>query len=144
MTKLRARGWFTAILAETRQQDTTGKPDLLRTRWLVVLFCAAAAIASPAQTFTTLASFDDINGANPFYGSLVRGPNENFFGTTEIGGSSSNDGEVFEVSSTTGVLRAVHRFCAETGCTDGRSPSAGLILAADQQFYGTTTYGGAY
>jgi hypothetical protein len=31
----------------------------------VILFCAATAIASPAQTLTTLVNFDQTNGASP-------------------------------------------------------------------------------
>jgi hypothetical protein len=32
-------------------------------------------IALPAQTFTTLFSFDLTDGANPFYGALVQSTN---------------------------------------------------------------------
>jgi uncharacterized repeat protein (TIGR03803 family) len=34
-------------------------------------------------------------------------------------------------------------FCSQTGCTDGLGPSAGLIQAANGDFYGTTSQGGA-
>jgi hypothetical protein len=47
---------------------------------------AATAIASPAQTFTTLASFDGTDGYNPVAG-LVQGWDGNFYGTTNVGGA---------------------------------------------------------
>jgi hypothetical protein len=40
----------------------------------VFLLCAATAIASPAQTFTTLVSFNGTDGTAPDYGSFVQGP----------------------------------------------------------------------
>ena len=53
--------------------------------WKTVCLCcalfAAAAIASPAQVFTTLANFGGSNGSNPFAG-LVQGFDGNFYGTT--------------------------------------------------------------
>ena len=39
----------------------------------LLLFCAATAIASPAQNFTSLAAFNGDNGANPQYVSLCAG-----------------------------------------------------------------------
>ncbi|HWA91982.1 MAG TPA: choice-of-anchor tandem repeat GloVer-containing protein [Rhizomicrobium sp.] len=39
-------------------------------------------------------------------------------------------------------LRTLYSFCAESGCSDGREPSAGLAMAADGTLYGTTLFGG--
>jgi len=44
---------------------------------LACVFCLLAAIGSPAQTFTVLASFDSTNGANP-QAALVQGTDGNF------------------------------------------------------------------
>jgi len=38
----------------------------------------------------------------------------------------------------------LHSFCAQTDCTDGGDPFAGLIQATDGNFYGTTEYGASY
>jgi len=55
----------------------------------LLLFFAATAIVSPAQTFTTLAAFDQTNGATPRFGSLVQATNGDLYGTTEAGGATT-------------------------------------------------------
>jgi hypothetical protein len=79
----------------------------------VSVFCVAAAIALPAQTFTTLNSFDGTDGADP--NGLVQGTDGNFYGTTGNGGAinpcSANDGgpgcgTVFQIAPT-GALTTV-------------------------------------
>ena len=108
------------------------------------VFCAATAIASPAQNtvFMSLASFNGTNGTNPGYVSLVRGNDGNFYGTTLFGGAN-NQGTVFKVTPT-GELSTLYSFCAQTNCIDGTSPDAGLVLGNDGNFYGTTSGGGVY
>src|SRR5580658_325815 len=100
------------------------------------LLWATAAIALPAQTFTTLNSFDYTDGANPGAG-MVQGTNGKFYGTTYVGGATSN-GSVFSIT-TGGTLMTLHIFNG----TDGANPAAGLILGTDGNFYGTTVNGGA-
>jgi uncharacterized repeat protein (TIGR03803 family) len=41
-------------------------------------------------------------------------------------------------------LKTLYSFCAKSGCTDGEHPSAGLVQAANDEFYGTTGIGGAH
>jgi uncharacterized repeat protein (TIGR03803 family) len=123
----------------------------LETNWgknagaLLFLFVATA-IALPAQTFTTLASFPESYGAHPRLMSLVQGADGNFYGTTcDLGceGEVGNGfGTVFKVTPT-GTLTTLYSFCAQPKCTDGAFPTAGLVLGTDGNFYGTTTYGGA-
>jgi uncharacterized repeat protein (TIGR03803 family) len=109
---------------------------------VAIVFCAATAIA---QSFTTLASFDSTNGAVP-YDSLVQGLNGNFYGTTDAGGvncaSDDGCGTVFEITPA-GELTTLYSFCSQTNCTDGANPYAGLVLATNGNFYGTTYHGGA-
>jgi uncharacterized repeat protein (TIGR03803 family) len=109
---------------------------------LVCAFCAATVLVSPAQTFTTLASFNYFgNGAHPQYMSLVQGTDGNFYGTTPEGGIVGY-GAAFEVTAG-GDLTLLQSFCTFGGCPDGSEPYAGLIQATDGNFYGTTWQGGA-
>jgi hypothetical protein len=48
-----------------------------------------AKAALPAQTFTTLHSFDKADGADP-NAALVQGANGHFYGTTDTGGSNDS------------------------------------------------------
>jgi len=100
--------------------------------------CAATAIASPAQSFTSLYSFCSQSkcpdGSRP-NGWLVQGYDGSFYGTTSSGGANGY-GTVFKITSA-GALTTLHSF----NDTDGNAPSA-LILATDGNFYGTTSQGG--
>jgi uncharacterized repeat protein (TIGR03803 family) len=102
----------------------------------VFLLWAMAALALPAQTFTTLHSFDNTDGAEPQV-SLVQGIDGDFYGTTKFGGANG-DGTVFKLTPS-GTLTTLHSF----DDTDGAEPSGGFILATDGNFYGTTQAGGA-
>jgi uncharacterized repeat protein (TIGR03803 family) len=95
----------------------------------------------PAQTLTTLHSFDVTDGANPYAG-LIQATDGNLYGTTWVGGAGANGGTVFKITPS-GTLTVLYSFCSQTSCTDGMAPYAGLVQATDGNFYGTTTYGGA-
>jgi len=103
-----------------------------------LLLCAAAT-AARAQTFTTLLDFDGTNGANPGSMSLVQGRDGNLYGTTS-GGGAYGAGTVFRITPQ-GNLTTLYSFCAQAGCPDGSNPQAGLTLATDGNFYGTTLNG---
>ena len=107
---------------------------------ILCLLLAATAITLPAQTLTTLANFDGTNGDEPL-APVVQGGDGNLYGTTSSGGANGS-GTVFKVTST-GTLTTLYSFCAQTNCTDGATPDAGLVLATDGNFYGTTFQGGA-
>ena len=102
------------------------------------IFVGIAAIA-PAQTFTTLASFNLNNGAQPS-GSLVQGADGNFYGTTYDGGANGV-GTVFKITLS-GTLTTLYSFGGADDAV-GTSPDAGLVQASDGNFYGTTSEGGA-
>jgi uncharacterized repeat protein (TIGR03803 family) len=105
----------------------------------------AAAIAAPAQTFRTLASFDGTGGTYPG-ASLIQATDGNFYGTTEQGGASATCqngcGTVFKVTRS-GALTTLYSFCSQSGCADGSEPAAALVQATDGNFYGTTFQGGS-
>jgi uncharacterized repeat protein (TIGR03803 family) len=105
------------------------------------LALCAAAMSAPAQTFTTLASFNGTNGRSPV-AALAQGTDGNFYGTTADGGSStacggSPCGTVFRVTRT-GTITTLYSF----DIAHGADPSASLVLGTDGNFYGTTTEGG--
>jgi uncharacterized protein (TIGR03437 family) len=115
--------------------------------YAVLALCATTAIALPAQTLTTLHSFNGTDGEGPNAG-LVQGTDGNFYGTTTEGGANScinysgtnyyGCGTVFQVSPS-GTLTTLHSFNG----TDGETPYAGLAQGTDGSFYGTTYSGGA-
>jgi uncharacterized repeat protein (TIGR03803 family) len=105
-------------------------------------FFIATAIATSAQTLTTLVSFDGLDGSGPAYETLTQGFDGDFYGTTTVGGTSGNCvpgcGTVFKITSA-GLLTTLHSF----NLSDGAYPLAGLTLTSDGDFYGTTEEGGA-
>ncbi|HTQ57330.1 MAG TPA: choice-of-anchor tandem repeat GloVer-containing protein [Bryobacteraceae bacterium] len=92
-------------------------------------------MASQAQTFTTLASFDGTNGENPGNESLVEGLDAGLYGTTRNGGAYRR-GTVF-VMTAGGQLNTV------TSVYTGKGPDGSLAMTSAGGFYGTTAYGGA-
>ena len=97
---------------------------------------------TPTGVFTSLYSFCALancaDGGNPRAG-LVLGANGDFYGTTGNGGA--NGGGTFFSLTPSGTLTTLHSFCSAANCTDGASP-AGLVLATNGDFYGTTVTGG--
>jgi uncharacterized repeat protein (TIGR03803 family) len=107
----------------------------------IFVLCAATAIALSAQTFTTLLSFDGVDGEGPS-AALVQAANGDFYGTAHYGGAH-NDGTVFKITPS-GTLTTLHRFCYQgsyPNCSDGSGPWQ-LVQAANGDFYGTTWLGG--
>jgi uncharacterized repeat protein (TIGR03803 family) len=97
-----------------------------------------------AGKYTLLHSFNGADGAGPVGATLVQGANGNFYGTTTYGGLDncpSSCGTIFKITPG-GKFTSLYSFCAQSGCPDGYSPYAGLVLASDGNFYGTTALGG--
>jgi uncharacterized repeat protein (TIGR03803 family) len=110
-----------------------------KTMGAIFVLCGAMAIAAPAQTFTTLVSFDGTNGGSPT-ASLVQGPDGSFYGAS-TGAGAYGGGTVFKVTPE-GSLTTLYNFCAQHGCADGAYPEGALALGTDGNFYGTTLHGG--
>jgi uncharacterized repeat protein (TIGR03803 family) len=122
------------------ETNCAGKFIPWRGLWAFLL-CAAATTSALAQTkFASLLSFDGTNGANPHYVYLIQGTDGNLYGTTYV--STGSGGTVFKIT-TKGVLTTLYTFCPDgEPCLDGAQPEAGLVLATDGNFYGTTLNGG--
>ena len=95
-----------------------------------------------APAFTTLHSFANTDGRNPFAG-LVLATNGELYGTTQAGNHDGNDftGTIFDIT-TGGTLTTLYNFCSGSNCADGQGPFAGLIQGANGDFFGTTAFGG--
>ncbi len=97
-------------------------------------------------TFTLLHSFDGNDGSYP-EGGLIQATDGNLYGTTFSGGTGNNCvdfqpqgcGTVFKLSPNNGswTFTLLHSF----NFIDGDSPYAGLVQAANGNFYGTTAQG---
>src|ERR1022692_3185202 len=98
---------------------------------------------TPGGTLTTLYSFcsqtNCTDGANPYAG-LVQAANGDLYRTTNYGGVNGDFGTVFKITPT-GTLTTLYSFCSQSGCTDGALLIAGLVQAANGDFYGTTYVG---
>jgi len=94
-----------------------------------------------AGTLTRLYNFCSLaqcaDGEYPVM-ALVEGPDGNFYGTTQSGGTNGGWGTVFKITPA-GKLTTLHSF----GGPDGAGPYSPLLIASDGNFYGTTNGGGA-
>ncbi len=106
-----------------------------------ILLFLAVPLSFPAQTLTTIATFNGVNGAQPT--ALIQASDGNYYGTTEDGGSGY--GTIFQLTAA-GTLTTMYTFSPATGNAqlpgpDGAAPFA-LTQGADGNFYGTTSLGG--
>jgi uncharacterized repeat protein (TIGR03803 family) len=89
-----------------------------------------------------------IDGQLPVAG-LVIDQMGNLYGTTLFGGphaecyTGDGCGVVFKLTPE-GKETVLYSFCAQTSCTDGAEPYAGVAFDQIGNLYGTTYYGGAY
>lgn len=107
--------------------------NFLKRVYIVLFISAGTAIPTNAQTLTTLASFNGINGCGATYMAWMQGVDGNYYGTT---GPTNGPGILPELTPA-GMLTPFYSF----GLTN--EPLGGLILATDGNYYGTTSYGGA-
>lgn len=105
----------------------------------IALFCVAAAVDSPAQTFNTIFTFNGFNGGTPL-APLIQSTNGNFYGISGLDGPNGG-GTVFEMTPS-GQMPMRYGFCALANCDDGSYPYAPLIQAANGSFVSITTEGG--
>jgi uncharacterized repeat protein (TIGR03803 family) len=94
--------------------------------------------ASPAQTVTTVYSFNGADGDDPNFVVPVQGRDGNLYGTTATSAATAGDGTAWQLS-TSGELKVLHTFTIESG----NWSVSGLTQASDGNFYGTTQQGGS-
>lgn len=98
-------------------------------------------------TFTQLHEFKGDDGENP-EGTLVQGSDGNLYGTTLQGGTG-NRGTIYRLTLA-GAVTSIYSFPVLSEFSTagiainapGANPRAGLLLAADGDFYGTAYQGG--
>jgi uncharacterized repeat protein (TIGR03803 family) len=108
--------------------------------------CGVVFKLTPGGKYTALHSFcgpsNCANGAFPIAG-LVLDQTGNLYGTTYFGGANNDSGVVFKLSPK-GKEKVLYSFCAQSGCTDGAEPVAGLVFDQKGNLYGTTWVGGVH
>jgi uncharacterized repeat protein (TIGR03803 family) len=116
-----------------------GKLNFCMRACALFVLWATTAVTLPAQTFKSLDSFDNTNAAFP-WATLIQGNDGNFYGTTQNGGNTAcalGCGTIFRITPN-GKLTTF-----SFDGTNGSQPFAGLVQAANGDFYGLTTAGGA-
>jgi uncharacterized repeat protein (TIGR03803 family) len=110
-----------------------------------VIGCGVVFKLTPEGKETVIYSFcgqtNCVDGAEPYAG-LVLDQKGNLYGTTIEGGAYGVGGVVFKLTPK-GKETVLYTFCAETNCTDGEGPTAGLVFDQKGNLYGTTQNGGA-
>jgi uncharacterized repeat protein (TIGR03803 family) len=100
---------------------------------------------TPKGKFTLLYAFcsqtNCTDGSAP-YGPLVQGTGGAFYGTTSASGAHQG-GTIFKIAPS-GKLTTLYAFCSQSKCKDGDSPTHGVVLGTDGDFYGTTSEGGTH
>lgn len=85
------------------------------------------------------------NGNLP--GHLRLGPDGKVYGTTLYGGNAGCNGYcgfgvLYRVNTDATGFQVLHKFCAQTNCTDGGESVSGLQLGTDGNLYGNSFLGG--
>lgn len=109
----------------------------------LVLALSLSALSQAAPTLTTLTDFSGLS--TPSKGATPRGAlvltDGLLWGTTEVGGGGASPGlgTIYQFDPDTLAFTNMEEFVA---ATTGSKPTAGLLLASDGNFYGTTSAGG--
>ena len=101
-------------------------------------------ITAGTNAITTLATFSGTNGEQPSAG-LVADAAGNLYGVTNYGGDLTlnggvGDGTVFMLNPNTDSFTTLASFNG----ANGKQPHGSLVVGANGQLFGTTSYGGLY
>ncbi len=122
--------------------QSKGRVSPLNAILVALIFAFSLALGAQAQTVSTLANFNGIDGAGPS-ASVVQGTDGNFYGTTSEGGpyGSLGYGVLYRITPA-GKLTVIYNFCSQPNCADGWNPTSVPILGQDGNLYGVTAQGG--
>jgi uncharacterized repeat protein (TIGR03803 family) len=90
------------------------------------------------NSIIALASFNGTDGSSP-NGQLVLDSSGNLFGTA-AGGGASSDGTIFELAHGATTITRIASFAG----TNGKGPSAGMVMDSSGDLFGTAFQGGAH
>ena len=126
------------------QQACGKKLTMVSRRTLLLLTLALTAVPTlaPAQTFTTLYTFQGPPDGSDPHGKLIRDPAGNLYGTTVSGGKFCNNvgcGTAFKIDpiGREAVLHSFRRL-------DGVAPDSALVVDPSGNLYGCARTGGAF
>ena len=102
-------------------------------------YCGTILQMSTSGVINNIYNFPCGPGGSFPIGPLVQASNGNFYSTTQDGGTNG-EGVIYQVTPSLAVT-VLHSFGAVFG--DGTYPSAGLLLATDGNYYGSSSDGGA-
>lgn len=102
-------------------------------------YCGTILKISTSGVINNTYDFPCGSGGSFPIGPLVQASNGNFYSTTQDGGTNG-EGTIYQVTPGLAVT-VLHSFGATFG--DGTFPGAGLLLATDGNYYGSTSDGGA-
>nr|WP_317046582.1 choice-of-anchor tandem repeat GloVer-containing protein [Adhaeribacter arboris] len=94
---------------------------------------------TPSGTLTVLRNFDNINDGRYPLSTLVKGIDNNFYGTSQQGGLF-NSGTIFKITPG-GTFTVLHNL---DYVNDGGQPKGSLVQGSDGSFYGLTPEGGFF
>jgi uncharacterized repeat protein (TIGR03803 family) len=101
---------------------------------------------SVLHDFCSKGGADCTDGVSPYTNPIVDA-NGNLYGTANQGGINDNGvlyKLVFNKSTGTYAVRALHKFCSEPDCTDGYVVYAGVVMDSAGNLFGATQFGGSY
>jgi uncharacterized repeat protein (TIGR03803 family) len=134
---------FARFSSSTQEKEFPEDPMIPRSALVVVIISVltlTVAAQTPTTTFTTITDFGEGDGQYP--SPLAQGLDGNFYGAAYYGPrtTTGNYGFGFYLTSS-GAWTLLDYLCDES-CVQGSKASAGMTLAGDGNFYGTTAYGG--
>ncbi len=124
------------------------RSSTVRPALVALILMLASSITSAQSKYKTLSTFSGSVGSSAGPSNLIVDQAGNLYGTTSQGGGGSCElgcGQVFKLTPNSGGVwtkSILYSFCSLKYCTDGSSPSSGLISDQAGNLYGETYTGG--
>ena len=96
--------------------------------------------------FCSKGGADCTDGVSPYANAIIDAKG-NLYGTANQGGIDDHGvlyQLVFHKTKGTYTERTLYKFCSQTGCADGDSVSAGVVMDRAGNLFGSTQFGGSY